>query len=139
MTGKLTKAEFLKALAEGKAVKIGNYDYYRLKDNKIQRNSSYSGGKWHQENTVTPLLLDAGIAVEEPQEYYYPMDAYDAVRYILEGYVVTDNDGISYYLDDSGELMRSLGPGSTKLGELKGKRFYWKGRKSDLIFKEATE
>jgi hypothetical protein len=124
MTDTISKRDFLIALAEGKAVKIGNYDYYRLQDNRIQRNSEYSGGNWHDVSCVTPLLLDGGIAIEKCHEHYYPMDTYDAIKCLLSGGMVTDKIGNTYAIDNCGDLVRFPGYALVKLGELKGKRFY---------------
>ena len=139
MTGKLTKREFLIALAEGKAVKIDNDTYYRLKDNKIQMNSPYSSGNWHEPNTVTPLLLDSGIAIEEPQEHYYPLDIHNALDVLLHGGMVNDKEGNAYVIDSFGDLVRFPGYERVSLMKLRGKRFYRNEDRTIELCKEAKE
>ena len=136
MTDTISKRDFLIALAEGKAVKIGNYDYYRLQDNRIQRNSVYSGGNWHDDTFgVTPLLLDGGIAIEECHEHYYPLDTYDAIKCLLSGNMVTDKIGNTYAIDNMGDLVRFPGYAPAKIGELKRKMFY----KNELRLIQLTQ
>ena len=120
------------ALAEGKVVVNGCTRRYRLKDDKLQNNNDYTFGNWKDMDQYTPFVFENIDSIEsEVKEHYNLLDMHQAIDWLLRGYQVVDERGAFYFLDTSGEIVRSESMNATqheasvaRLSDLKNKKFY---------------